>query len=111
MEPNLRFKGREVANQYIHKHFHVDFADCSLGDFVKGNQDKIKIIQDNLGETDYILIDRKMVFYYDYFCSGEIIQSIKDSKRHETVLSISDLNWFFNKLKKRSLENLFCLYP
>jgi len=96
---------REIRNKYLIKHVGVDLENCSLGDFVKANADKIKIRRNDNHDFEYILTDRKLVCYYDYLCFGDLLESLRSSKREEAVLGISDLSWFVNKLKRRYIEN------
>jgi len=106
MESTFEFGGREVANQYMQKHMNIDVGDSSFGEFVMANKGKIDIQRNDSGEVRYVITDRKMIFYYDYFCSGNLVESLRDSKHvDERVLGVSDLNWFFNELRQRNAEN------
>ena len=100
------FKEGIFPNKYLEKHLNVDLAKCSFGEFVGANRDKIEPRRNILNDWEYLLSDRKFIFYYDYFCSGEIVESLKSSERGEAILGVSDLSWFFGEFKKKYSENL-----
>ncbi len=93
-------------NRYLEKHLNIDLGKCSWGEFVGANRDKIVPRRNDLGDWEYLLRDRKLIFYYDYFCSGEVVESLKSSRRGEAVLGVSDFSWFFDEFKKRYTGNL-----
>ncbi len=98
----LQFNGRESADLYLKKHVGLDLSLVGgselVGRFLEANKDRIEVRCS--GEPEYVLKDRKLIFYYDFLCSGEIIESLRDN-RDELVLGASDLHWFVRKLKDR----------
>ena len=106
MDDEFRFDKGVFPNKYLEKHLNVDLSRCSFGEFVGANRDKIKPRRNELNDWEYVLRDRKLIFYYDYLCSGEIVESLKSSGRGEAILGVSDLSWFFEEFKKKYSSNL-----
>ncbi|MFH1238173.1 MAG: hypothetical protein ABIH79_00460 [archaeon] len=105
MDEFFRILKQNFSNNYLKKHSNVDLGRCSLGEFVGANRGKIEPRRNDSGNWEYLVTDRKLIFYYDYFRSKKVVESLKRSKRGETVLGVSDLSWLFNEFKKRYLEN------
>lgn len=94
------------SNKYLEKHLNVDLEKCSFGEFISSNIAKIEPRRNTSNDWEYLLSDRKLIFYYDYFRSGKIVESLKSSGRGEAVLKLSYLSWFFDEFKNRYFENL-----
>jgi len=97
----------KVFNSYLEKHIGFDLSlvdDFHLPrTFVSVNAEKGKIDIKGEREREYIIKDRKLIFYYDFLCTGEIVESLKASNEpgRELVINDDDLDWFVKELKKR----------